>query len=43
MQKRGYKHNTPLPKSNQPYICTKEEYKRDHDELAKRQQEPAKR
>lgn len=42
MQKRGYKHNTPLPKSNQPYTYTKEEYLRDHTELAKRQQKPAK-
>ncbi len=37
MTKRGYKHNSPLPTSNQPYICTKEEYRRDHQELAKRQ------
>ncbi|MCW4004737.1 MAG: pyrimidine dimer DNA glycosylase/endonuclease V [Candidatus Bathyarchaeota archaeon] len=43
MQKRGYKHNSLLPASNQPYICTKEEYTRDHAELAKRQQKPAKR
>src|SRR4030042_1630722 len=37
MQKRGYKHNTPLPKSNQPYTCTKEEYARDQTELTERQ------
>ena len=43
MQKRGYKHSSPLPKSNQPYTCTKEEYRRDHAELAKRQQQPVKR
>ncbi|MCL4430012.1 MAG: pyrimidine dimer DNA glycosylase/endonuclease V [Chloroflexi bacterium] len=40
MQKRGYKHNTPLPQSNQPYKYTREEYQRDHAELAKRQQKP---
>jgi hypothetical protein len=22
--KRGYRHNTPLPESNQPYTCTRE-------------------
>ena len=37
MVKRGYKHNTPLPPSSQPYTCTREEYMRDHAELAKRQ------
>jgi hypothetical protein len=37
MIKRGYRHNTPLPQSNQPYACAKEEYQRDHTELAKRQ------
>jgi len=38
MTKRGYKHNTSLPHSNQPYMCTQEEYLRDHAELTKRQQ-----
>jgi len=38
MQKRGYKHNTPLPKSNQNYAYSREEYTRDHTELTKRQQ-----
>ncbi len=37
MTKRGYKHNSPLPESSQPYICTQEEYLRDQEELAKRQ------
>ena len=35
--KRGYKHNSPLPQSNQPYTCTKDEYMRDHQDLAERQ------
>jgi hypothetical protein len=39
MQKRGYKHKSPLPNSNQPYIYTQEEYRRDHKELTKRQAE----
>jgi len=37
MLKRGYRHNTPLPESNQPYTCTREECQRDHYELMKRQ------
>jgi len=37
MEKRGYRHNSPLPPSNQPYTFTEEEYERDHAELAKRQ------
>lgn len=37
IQKRGYNHNSPLPASREPYVCTKEEYKRDHAELLKRQ------
>jgi hypothetical protein len=37
MLKRGFRHTTPLPQSNQPYTCTKEEYQRDHAELLKRQ------
>jgi len=37
MHKRGYRHDSPLPKSNQPYTCTEEEYRRDHAELEKRQ------
>src|SRR5512138_2631792 len=36
MAKRGYKHNSPLPLSNKPYICTQEEYMRDRQEIAKR-------
>jgi len=37
MQKRGYRHNSPLPNSNQPYRYSEEEYCRDYQELAKRQ------
>jgi hypothetical protein len=37
MQKRGYKHHSPLTSSNQPYLYTEDEYQRDHTELAKRQ------
>jgi hypothetical protein len=37
MQKRGYKHNSPLPTGNQSYAYTKEEYQRDLLELLKRQ------
>jgi len=36
--KRGYKHNSSLPQSNQSYYCTPNEYSRDHEELTKRQQ-----
>jgi hypothetical protein len=37
MQKRGYQHNSPLPSSDQTYVCTTEDVLRDHEELAKRQ------
>jgi hypothetical protein len=37
MFKRGYKHTSQLPKSDKTYVCTKEEYLRDHLELVKRQ------
>lgn len=36
MARRGYKHASPLPKSNKTYVCTEEEYLRDHLEFAKR-------
>ncbi len=37
MSKRGYKHNTPLPTSHNPFTYDPEEYKKDHAELMKRQ------
>jgi len=37
MLKRGYKHNSPLPNSNQPYVYTEDEYRRDKRELSMRQ------
>jgi hypothetical protein len=37
MTKRGYKHQSPLPCSNQPCTYTDAEYQRDHQELQKRQ------
>jgi hypothetical protein len=37
MFKRGYKHNSPLPDGNQPYVYTDDEYRRDKKELSKRQ------
>ena len=37
MQRRGYRHNSPLPASSTPYVYTQEEYLRDHFELLKRQ------
>jgi hypothetical protein len=37
MQKRGYHHKSPLPKSNQPYTYTPEDYQLDHAELIRRQ------
>jgi hypothetical protein len=37
MQKRGYRHDSRLPQSTQPYIYSKEEYGRDHAELMRRQ------
>lgn len=37
MAKRGYKHNSPLPPSTTPYECSREEQRRDHTELRKRQ------
>ncbi len=40
MGKRGYRHDSPMPSSNQPYSYTDEEYRRDHEELAKRQNKP---
>lgn len=36
MQKRGYKHNSPLPESNTTYTYTSVEYERDHAELERR-------
>jgi hypothetical protein len=37
MQKRGYRHDSPLPQSSTPYTYTEAEYQRDHTELQKRQ------
>lgn len=37
LHKRGYGHNSPLPKTNNKYTYTQEEYEKDHLELAKRQ------
>jgi hypothetical protein len=37
MTRRGYRHNSPLPKSNVVYVCTAEERARDRTELRKRQ------
>ena len=37
MQKRGYRHDSPLKNGNQIYVYSKEEYGRDHQELSKRQ------
>ena len=37
MRKRGYKHNSPLPASNKLFTYKREEYKKDHAELMKRQ------
>ena len=37
MARRGYKHASPLPKSNKTYVCAEKECLRDHLELAKRQ------
>ncbi len=37
MIRRGYRHNTPLPHSDRPYVCTPEECQRDRAELMKRQ------
>jgi hypothetical protein len=36
MQKRGYRHYTPLPESGKRYTYTEEQYQRDHTELTKR-------
>jgi hypothetical protein len=41
LTKRGYKHNSPIQGNTQPYTYTEEEYKRDHQELAKRQNKAA--
>ena len=38
MTKRGYQHNSPLPETDKVYICSHEEYERDHVDLLKRQQ-----
>jgi hypothetical protein len=37
MQKRGYKHNTPLPVVNSTFTYTQKEYELDHSELMRRQ------
>jgi hypothetical protein len=37
LAKRGYKHNSPLPSSNQPFTFTEIEYRRDHADLVRRQ------
>jgi hypothetical protein len=37
MHRRGYRHNSPLPRGSRPYTYTAQEYQRDHAELAKRQ------
>jgi hypothetical protein len=37
MAKRGYKHNSPLPSSDQAYTYANSEYSRDHFDLIKRQ------
>lgn len=37
MQRRGYRHDSPMPQSNTPYRYTPEEYQIDHAELQKRQ------
>jgi len=36
MQKRGYQHNSPLPKSCVPYVYLSAEYQRDHADLENR-------
>jgi hypothetical protein len=41
MAKRGYKHNSPLPPSDQTYAYTNSEYTRDHFDLIKRQKQKA--
>ena len=41
LNKRGYKHNSPLPPSSKPYIYSRDEYIRDRQELAKRQHHKA--
>jgi hypothetical protein len=42
MQRRGYRHDSPLPQSSMPYTYTVEECQRDHNELTKRQAKNAK-
>ncbi|MCW3996646.1 MAG: pyrimidine dimer DNA glycosylase/endonuclease V [Candidatus Bathyarchaeota archaeon] len=37
LQRRGYRHNSPLPSTNQTYECSPEEYQRDHAILKRRQ------
>ncbi len=37
MQRRGYKHASPLPENHNPYVYCNEEYLRDHAELSRRQ------
>jgi len=37
MTNRGYKHNSPIPGDPQPYTYSPEDYRRDHEELLKRQ------
>ncbi|MCW4000840.1 MAG: pyrimidine dimer DNA glycosylase/endonuclease V [Candidatus Bathyarchaeota archaeon] len=37
MQKRGYRHNSPLPESTQRYQYSQQEYLCDHEELQRRQ------
>jgi hypothetical protein len=35
--KRGYRHASPLPSSNEPYMYTEAEYCQDHQELLTKQ------
>lgn len=37
MQKRGYNHHSPLPKTPAKYVYSEEEYEHDHADLIKRQ------
>ncbi len=41
MQRRGYRHESPLPQSDKRYTYSPEEYQRDHAELDKRRTKTA--